>query len=972
MTHPAFAPVSSDRIESLAISLECYEHRATGARHLHLASQDDNNAFLVALRTVPCDDTGVAHILEHVSLCGSEHYPVRDPFFMMLRRSLNTFMNAFTARDWTAYPFATQNRKDFDNLLRVYLDAVFHPLLDPLDFAQEGHRLEFDSPDDPDSALVIRGVVYNEMKGAMSTPVARVAQRLQAELFPSTTYHFNSGGDPLAIPELGYEQLRAFHARHYHPSNAVFMTYGSFPAEEHQRAFEELVLSRVGERGAPVSIPLERRYAAPVRAEGSFPADDEEGLERKAHVVIGWLLGRSSDVDAMLRAHLLSGVLLDHGASPLRRFLETTDLGAAPSELCGLDDSSREATFSCGLEGTSAEHADAIEAGILDVLQQVARDGVPGEQVEAVLHQVELAQREIGGGRFPYGLRLMTRVLPAVVHEGDPKAVLDVDGALDRLRESIRDPGFVKGLARALLLENPHRVRLVMTPDRAISAREAARLSERLDARKRVMSEDERRRTIEQAAALKARQEREDDEELLPKVGIDDVPLERAVPEGSRIASGAHPVTWFGQGTNGIVYQQLVVAMPALDAELMDLLPLFCDCVVEVGCGERDYLAMQQRQAAVSAGLHARVSVRADVDDAGEASAAFVLAGKALARNDEALAELLDETLHGARFDELDRIRDLVAQLRVAEESSITDRGHALALTAASAGFSRFATLDNRWNGLPGIRQLKALDASLEDPARLAALGERLTRLREAFAAAPRELLLVAEPAEREDMLARLAARSLASGDAAGHVPSRLTGPWSRAAVREAWAVSSGVNFCASAYPAVTEAHADAPALMVLGPFLTDGFLHRVIREQGGAYGGGAGYSADTASLRFFSYRDPRLAGTLGDFVRAAAWLADTDHPPRRLEQAILRVVSELDRPESPAGEAVAAYYGALHGRGAEHRARLRRAVLAVTLDDLRRVGERYLRPGAAATTVLGGEDAAAAAADLGLELKKL
>jgi Zn-dependent M16 (insulinase) family peptidase len=186
MTHPAFELIRREHVPSLDVRLEQYRHIATAANHIHLATADSNNAFLVALPTVPRDSTGVAHVLEHVSLCGSERYPVRDPFFMMLRRSLNTFMNAFTASDWTAYPFATQNRKDFDNLLGVYLDAVFFPLLDPLDFAQEGHRLEFEEPSDPDSALTIRGVVYNEMKGAMSAPVQMCCPGSTANIATST------------------------------------------------------------------------------------------------------------------------------------------------------------------------------------------------------------------------------------------------------------------------------------------------------------------------------------------------------------------------------------------------------------------------------------------------------------------------------------------------------------------------------------------------------------------------------------------------------------------------------------------------------------------------------------------------------------------------------------------------------------------------------------------------------------------
>ena len=271
---------------------------------------------------------------------------------MMIKRSLNTFMNAFTASDWTAYPFASQNRKDFDNLLQVYLDAVFFPKLDPMDFAQEGHRLEPSDRNDPDSELEIKGVVYNEMKGAMSPASAQVHQALQSALFPTITYHHNSGGDPDDIPNLTHEQLRNFHARHYHPSNATFLTYGNFPVEEHHDRIHELALARFEHLQLDLAVPDEERYAAPRVVDTAYAVDGGDIGEDQAHVLVGWLLGPSTDPRQRLRAHLLNGVLMDHSGSPLRAALETTDLGASPSELCGLDDSTRECTFSVGLEGT--------------------------------------------------------------------------------------------------------------------------------------------------------------------------------------------------------------------------------------------------------------------------------------------------------------------------------------------------------------------------------------------------------------------------------------------------------------------------------------------------------------------------------------------------------------------------------------------------------------------------------------------
>ncbi|MDX1594490.1 MAG: insulinase family protein, partial [Gammaproteobacteria bacterium] len=898
---PAFEYVASVPVASLNVTVHEYRHRATGAQHFHIAAEDPNNVFLVGFRTVPEDSTGVAHILEHTALCGSERYPVRDPFFMMTRRSLNTFMNAFTSSDWTAYPFASQNRKDFNNLLQVYLDAAFFPKLDPLDFAQEGHRVEFADPEDPESPLVYKGVVYNEMKGAMSSPVRALWDALETRLFPTTTYHWNSGGDPEEIPTLTHEQLVAFHRQHYQPSNAIFMTYGDLPPEELQADFERLALGRFDGTGPRFEVDDERRYDAPRAEEGSYALAAEEAKGDRTHVVLGWLLDRITDPETVLTAHLLSGVLLDNSASPLRYALESSRLGSAPSPLCGLEDGIREMVFACGLEGSSPERADEVEALVLDTLREVAEQGVDPELVESMLHQLELSQREIGGDHFPYGLQLIVNALTPAVHGGSPAAALNIDPVLESLREKIRDPGFIPGLVRRWLLDNPHRVRLVFKPDTELEGRRAEAEAERLAALRAALDDEEKRAIVERARQLEARQNQTDDPGLLPRVGLEDVPPDLKIAEGASAPVAGMPADWYAQGTNGLVYQQLVLPMPSLDEGGVDQLTLFAGLMSEVGSGGRDYRATQRLQAAVTGGLNANVTVRGRVDDGSGLSSAFVVAGKALNRNHGELATLLRETLETARFDEHDRLRELVSQARLGAEQSVTDSGHALAMLAASSGFSPSAALAHRWRGLEGIRRLKALDDGLGEPERIAALEAEMTALRDAIARLPRRLLVISEADEQAAI--REALETVFAGTGQGEsVP--FAPSFAPERVRQAWITSTQVRFCARAYPVVPPSDPDAAALMVLGGFLRNGFLHRAIREQGGAYGGGAGYDGDSATFRFFSYRDPRLAETLADFDRALDWLQSTPHEARALEEAILGVIARIDQPASPAGEA--------------------------------------------------------------------
>jgi Zn-dependent M16 (insulinase) family peptidase len=945
MSYPTFELLRSHTIDALKLRVEEYRHKVTGAQHIHLAADNNENVFLVALRTVPHDSTGVAHILEHTALCGSQKYPVRDPFFMMVRRSLNTFMNAFTSSDWTAYPFASQNQKDFNNLLDVYLDAVFFSRLDELDFAQEGHRVEFAETDNPNSDLVFKGVVFNEMKGAMSSVSSQLWHTLCKYLYPTTTYHYNSGGEPEDIPNLTYQQLKDFYRTHYHPSNAIFMTYGDIPAAVHQEKFETRALSQFEALDEVIAVGDEKRYHAPIAVEEAYPLEETESddLDEKNHVVVAWLLGKTTNLDESLEAQLVSNILLDNSASPLQQALETTELGQAPSPLCGLDDSSREMAFVCGLEGCKLEDAPKVEAMILDTLKQVVENGIAQEQIEASLHQLELSQREVGGDGYPYGLQLILTGLTSATHRGDPIALLNVDVALENLRRKTQDPTFIQQAVRKWLLDNPHRVRLTLRPDVHMGERIKAAELARLAALKASLSDEQKQEIIQRSHALQARQQQVDDESVLPKVDLTDIPANLHYTPGSREQLNQFPLRRYSAGTNGLVYQQITCKLPALSDAQLKVLPYYCICLTELGVGDKDYLATQRWQAEVVGSIHAFSSIRGASEDVQAIDAYLTLSAKALSRNNAALNELMQTTLLQVRFDEHSRIRELIAQNRARREQSITGNGHSLAMTAACAGMSPAAKVAHQLGGLEGIAAVKALDNSLDDAQQLAEFAALLQSIHQRVLQAPKQFLIVGEQEHldsyRDNLQALWPTETLANDFA----------PFSLAPVqetiREAWITNTQVNFCAKAYATVPSDHPDAAALTVLGGFLRNGFLHRTIREQGGAYGGGASQDSNNAAFRFYSYRDPRLSETLADFDASLEWLQTTDHQWQAVEEAILGVIGSIDKPGSPAGEAKSTYQAELFGRTREKRELFRNRVLAVTAADLKRVAATYLQP---------------------------
>ncbi len=956
MSQAAFELVRKQIIPSLRIECQEYRHKGTGARHFHLASDDTNNAFLVAFQTIPEDSSGVAHILEHTSLCGSQKYPVRDPFFMMTRRSLNTFMNAFTASDWTAYPFATQSAKDFDNLLRVYLDATFFPNLNELDFLQEGHRIEFEETDNTDSSLVYKGVVFNEMKGAMSSPTQRIWQDLQSELFASNTYHFNSGGEPVDIPNLSYQGLLDFHKKFYHPSNANFMTYGNFPVEEHHERFENWALSKFTRQNFDLDIKKEVRFSEPVQTQSRYALDaDSDEAANKSQVVLGWLLDDTSDLNANMDAQMLAGALLDNSASPLRKVLETTDLGTAPSDLCGYEGSMTEGIFVCGLEGCREENTDRIESLMLSVIEDVAKNGVPQSQLESILHQIELSQRETGSGHFPYGLQLMVKALSPTLHQADTFAVLDIDPVLERLHKKIKDPDYIPSLAKKLLLDNTHRVLLTANADTKLVEEQKQSEREKLNNLQASMSPEDKTKIIDLTKRLQQRQESEDDPELLPSVSISDAADDLRIPEFTSVSIADLPASYYPTASNGIVYQHLVVKVPALDVDLIDALPLFCDCVNEVGIGDLDYLETQQLQASVSGGISATLSYRSPVEDLQGINCYLVISGKALSRNNEPFSELLKNTFVSARFDELSRLRELISQMASYRESSITQAGHRLAMQAASASTSPYAQASHRWDGLEGTRKIITLNNTLDDVSAVEALTQKFKRIQDVLIASPKQFLLINEDKSFSSIDSSLG--NLWKGYENQETASEFEIPFKSEQLKQAWTTSTQVNFCAKSYLTVPSTHEDAATLVVLGNFLRNGFLHRAIREQGGAYGGGAAYMADSGTFRFYSYRDPRLGETLQDFDAALDWLQTNTHEGNAVEEAILGVISDIDKPGSPASEARSAWYANLHGRSPILRRAFRKRIMKVTLADLLMVGAKWLNPKDANIAVVTSAD---------------
>ena len=1007
--HPAFALIEHRHIEALSMDVLISQHVQTGAMHYHLAHASDENAFLVGFRTQPMDSKGEAHVLEHVALCGSARFPVRDPFFSMIKRSLNTFMNAMTAADWTAYPYATQNKNDYFNLLAVYLDASFFPNIHPLDFAQEGIRVELDDNDKPQ----FKGIVFNEMKGAMSGEIDQLYHTVAHHLFPTTTYHYNSGGDPADIPDLTHNELVEFHHSHYHPSNSVIMSFGNIPVTETQAKIHDDALIQFETGKKHVSRP-EQRLLAPISVTDTYTAD-EEGSDQTHHVV-AWLLPTITDPKQRLALRLLEGVLVEHAGSPLRAYLDSHPLGKAPSPLLGLDDSHYEMVFYTGLRGSNPEHAEAVEQGIMDLLATVASTPIDEETIETILHQIEIDQRHIGGDSMPYGLNLMLEGFSTAIHDGNPIDVWEVDEHLLWLREQVQDEQWLPNLIKQHLLDNQHRVRVTLTPDSKKTARLAAAEQARLDAIAMALTTANKDILKQQALDLAARQAAPDDLSLLPKVGLEDVPTDISFKQGTqkKIQLSGQESTLFEYeaGTNGLYYYQIIVPLtddigdtdinelPANDVINHPLLPIYLSLLSELGTDSMDAYELQAKQAAHSSGVTARVSQRTNIDSSQSISSYFVMATRALNRKPEAI-DLVKEVMEHSIFTEHDRIKEILQQRQSGWQSNLAGSGHAYAMQTASRGMSRQSQLEYVRSGLPALNALKDfLTHATTDDAQWDKLATSLMSLHQRIISLPKHALIICE-AEQTERLSDLIVNSwkdsrateLATKDinTAVNIPSEfadltinpaLDGEDETAEDLEngatvdvadlAWLVATNVYHNASAYTVPAPEHPDTAALMVLAPYLRNGYLHSAIRERGGAYGGGAGYDGNACAFKFFSYRDPHCTETFAHFDASIDWLLNEPQTAEQLEEAILGIISGMDKPGSPAGEAVKACFADLHHRGIDWQRKMRAAILAVTIADLQRVAKQYLQGQKHVRAVLAPYDKEEAVKTLGFDICKI
>jgi len=781
-------------------------------------------------------------------------------------------------------------------------------------------------------------------------------------LYPDTTYSCSSGGDPAAIPFLKHEDLVAFHARHYHPSNAYFFTYGNLPFRKHLRFIQHTVLKDFCRIDPGTDVEPQPRWTTPRAKEVHYPLEKSEDPSKRCQVALAWLAADIGESFEILVLTLLERILLGNAASPLRKALIESGLGAALSDGTGFDPDNRDTLFACGLKDVASTSADAIATLVLDTLRELVSGGIDPQLVEAAIHQIEFHKREITNAPYPYGLKLLLSLSGTWFHGGDPARALDFEADMVRLRRDMTGGGLFEDRIQRYFIDNPHRVLLTLVPDHTMAQREDDRVSEELRQIRSAMSDADVGRVKTDAAALSTYQSASEDVSLLPTLEIADIPGDVvSIPESDEFPD--IPAACYSQPTAGILYFHGFAGVGMLPAELMPFVPFFAYALPKVGTALRSYDEMANRIDTFTGGIRLNANARTGYHEVTDCIPCVSIGGKCLVRNEDRMFDIIQELISRHDFSDLSRLKHLLMEYRAGLASMVIPDGHRMALSLASRNFSKTNTTNEMWHGIHQLKTIKDLTADLADDV-LRSLSGRLTEIGgRILAAGNLRLALVGE----DDSVRKAGGPVDALLGAAAHPGSDTGGSGFTSPMvdmadfrpREGWTTSSAVSYVALVFPTVRLAHEDAAVLSVISKMLRSLYVHREVREKGGAYGGYAMYGTESGLLSLASYRDPHIASTLSAFGNAALFVQSGDYTDEDVKEAILQVCSEIDRPDPPGPAAIKAFSRKIVALSDDMRLAFKTRLLAVTRSQVLDAGKRYFSDieEKAAVAVISGTD---------------
>ena len=928
-----------------------FVHEKTGARLFFLETEDDNKVFSISFRTPPVDDTGVAHIVEHSVLCGSRKYPLKEPFVELVKGSLNTFLNAMTFPDKTMSPVASRNDRDFQNLMDVYLDAVFYPAMreNPQILMQEGWHYEMD---DADAPLRYSGVVYNEMKGALSAPDDLLGSRIMAALYPDTTYGCESGGDPEAIPTLTQEMFLDFHAHYYHPSNSYIYLYGDMDIAEKLAYLDRAYLSHFERIPVPSRIDRQQVFAGQVVKEHFYPIGADEPLEENAFLSLNWVIGDTTDRKRVMALQILDHALLRMQGAPLRQALIDAGLGRDVDS--NYESDVLQPFFSIIVSKSEVARAEEFVRIVKETLTKLADGGLDHMLVKAALNTLEFRLRESDFGSSPKGLIYGIRMMKTWLYDGAPADYLRYEDVLAQLKEGLEN-GYFEQVIRESFLENPHEALVTLAPSRTLGQEREAVQEAILSEKKAAMSADEIAKVMDDCAALKAAQEAPDTEEALASIPIlarsdirkeaEHLPLEIRDLEGTQIL-------YSDIETNGIVYLNFYFPMAAVAQEDLQYAYLLAEMFGAVDTARHTYAELAMLRSLYTGGFGADIVAYTRAGEPDSLAPRFKLRAKVLRENLPRLFDLLAEIMTESDFTGAKRVRELIDEEKTGMELSLQRAANQVVAARIAADLTpsgRYAEV----GGLPFHDFLRAFKDDFD---------ARHTEMQAAFARILPQIfnqndLMVSVTAAAEDY------DGIAEGLAAFQQKlSSVSFPaapytWEIAPKNEGLMTQSRVQYVAKGANFIKLGYEYTGVLRVLETLLRYDYFWTRIRVQGGAYGAMTQFNRNGFMI-FSSYRDPNLAETFTVLDETADYVRAFDVSDREMDKFIIGTMSSVDTPLTPQmkGDIAATFH--LRNITWEDRQRAREEILTAQQEDVRALApmiEAAMRENVCC--VLGGEE---------------
>ncbi len=907
-----FRHLSSQAVPELQGTLHVMEHGPSGARLAWMDRVSDNKTFGIAFRTIPEDDTGVFHILEHSVLCGSEKYNVKEPFVELLKSSMQTFLNAMTYPDKTFYPVSSRNDKDFLNLMRVYLDAVLFPAIyrKPEIFHQEGWHYELREGADP----VYKGVVFNEMKGAMASPDRLLYQELSKAMFPDSTYGYNSGGDPAHIPELTYDQFLNSHRRFYHPSNSYIILDGSVDLEAALEVMDREYLSRFTRQAVDSHIAWQAPVApAPVTCH--YEVSPNEALTGKARAGWAYYLGSFQDRRETFAMNALCRLLFGSNQSPLKQKILAA--GLAENASMEVQDGTLQNLLVIGAENLDENRLEELEQLIRDSIAALTAGGLDHDHLKAILANMELRTRERDYGWMPQGLGIASDILDSWLYGGDPAANLSVGPLFEELNALV-DTGWYEELLNRTILHNPHTARVLLLPSHTAGDEQRRAEKARLDAARAAWDEETLKQLRAEQETLDAWQSSADSPEdiaALPGLKLSDIsPLPEDVPTALD-AIGEIPLLRHDMAAGGISYVNLYFDASDLSEEELSQASLLCNALGKLGTASRSGLELQKQVSLLMGKLGFTIESHSRENQPESCRTFLCVSFSALDQKLSQAAELVKDILTATDFTAVSEINELLLQCRINGEQMVINAGNSVGMVRVLSGISAEGMVRECFSGFTALRYLKTHQAQELAPAMAALMEKLITTGR---------LTLSLTGTQNDGPLSALAA---------GLPQSRRETPVCalkpQGAKREGIVIPADISFAVAGGPLTYSG-----TMEVAAQIASLAHLWNAVRVQGGAYGTGMASAAQGCGM-FYSYRDPKGAQSLKAFRATADFLRQFASGEPDLTGFIIGTISGNEPVLLPGRQGKAADGWYFRGQTFEHRCENRRAILSATPADL-------------------------------------